>query len=178
VLDSYLDYIQEGYIISDKTVSVNLDEFENGTKNKLLIVGVLGSGKTSLAEYIAKKYNVPLISDASDIIIKSLKDSKRNIIEGSQIARLYKDNPSYRKFILNEPMIIIGMSAIRAGLRADKRDGTTITGAKNWKDIHHFVRVNIKKTQGYLNFLREDVMKIPSAKIKEYKIPKFKTVRY
>jgi ATP-dependent protease Clp ATPase subunit len=57
-LNHYLNYIQEGYILSNKNISVNLKDFETGKKNKLLIVGTMGSGKTTLAEKLAKKYRV------------------------------------------------------------------------------------------------------------------------
>ena len=46
--------LNEGYILNDKTIAVNLDDFENGKKNKLLIFGTLGSGKTTWAEFLSK----------------------------------------------------------------------------------------------------------------------------
>ena len=35
MINSYLQYIQEGYLFSDKTISVNLDKFESGENKKL-----------------------------------------------------------------------------------------------------------------------------------------------
>mgnify|MGYP005635428323 CR=1 FL=1 len=55
-LESYLDYIQEGYILDDKSISIDLDKFENGESNKLIIVGLSGGGKTTLGKYLAEKY--------------------------------------------------------------------------------------------------------------------------
>lgn len=180
MIDPITQYIlNEGYIFSDKTVSVNLDKFESGESNKLLVVGVLGSGKTSLAEYLAKKYKANLVSDTHIRDMKrGLKDSKRTILEGAQIARWYKKSPADRELIIHQPMILIGMSAIKAGLRADKRDGTVPSTSKDKRDIYISIRVNIKEWQGYLNFLRKDVMKIPNVVIKEYQVPKFKPVYY
>lgn len=66
-------------------------------------------------------------------------------------------------------MILIGLSAIKAGLRADKRDGTIPSTAKDKKDIYYFIRANINEWQGYINLFRKDIMKLPNAVIKEYK---------
>ena len=62
MLESYLQHIQEGYLFSDKTISVNLNDFESGKKNKLIVVGVMGSGKTTIGEHLSKKYKVKWIS--------------------------------------------------------------------------------------------------------------------
>ena len=179
MLDTYLDYLNEGYLFSDKTISINLDRFERGQSNKLLIVGLLGSGKTTLGEYLLKQYKVKeFVSDVGmDRMLKSLKNpNTRTIIEGAQIAWMYKDKPEHRELILSCPMILIGMSAIKAGLRADRRDGTTPMNAKNKKDIYYFIRKNISEWQKYITYFRKDALKIPNAKIEEYKIPKFKPV--
>ncbi len=178
LLEYYLTYLQEGYIISDKTVSVNLADFKNGSENKLIIVGVPGSGKTSLGQHLAKKYKVDdfISDDQWSIMRKGLTSPKRTIIEGAGLAVKYKKDPEWRKLIISKPMIILGMSAIKAGFRADKRDGTIPSKAKNKRDIYYFVRSNLSYFQKVLNYLRKDVMKIPNAKIEEYKVPKFKTV--
>jgi len=60
MINQYLDYIQEGYIFSDKTISIDLDKFESGESNKLIISGVSGAGKSTLGKYLAKKYNCGL----------------------------------------------------------------------------------------------------------------------
>ena len=178
MLETYLKIIQEGYILSDKTISVNLIDFENNIKNKLLIVGVLGAGKTSLLEHLKKKYQVSEIFSDDYGLEKALKSSNRMIIETIEIASLYMKKPEYRKIILNYPMIIIGMSSIKAGLRATKRDGTTLRKSKNKKDAYRSLRDNLFYFQKVLNNLRQDVIKLPNADIREYKIPKFKPVYY
>ena len=141
MIDSYLSYIQEGYLLSDKSISVGLDDFKSGRKNKLLIIGVPGSGKTSLAKYLAKKYNAGIVSDTHwREFKKALLDSKRTIIEGAGLASLYKADDSWRKMIIDKPIILIGLSAIRSGLRADVRDGMLPTTVKNKKDMFYFIR--------------------------------------
>ncbi len=179
MIDPITQYIlTEGYLLSDKNISVNLHEFESGKNNKLIIIGLPGSGKTSLGEYLVKKYKVKqFISDTDwKTMMKGLTDSKRTIVEGAGLADLYKKEPSWRKLIIDKPMILLGMSAIKAGFRADKRDGMFPSTVKNKKDMYHFIRNNISYWQKTLNYLRKDVMKIPNAKILEYKVPKFKTV--
>jgi len=178
MINEYLKHIQEGYILSDKNISVDLDDFENGSKNKLIIIGVPGSGKTSLGEYLSKKYKVnDFISDTHWRKMRDgLTSSKRTIVEGAGLADLYYGEQTWRDLIIDKPMILMGMSAIKAGFRADKRDGTVPGKAKDWKDIYHFIRNNLSYWQKVINYLRKDVIKLPDAKIKEYKIPKFETV--
>jgi hypothetical protein len=178
VVENYLQSIQEGYIFSEKTISVNLHLFENGTKNKLIITGVPGSGKTSLLHYLLKKYNVnDFVSDDSwGKTLEGLTSSKRTIVEGGGFLILYKEEVSWRKMMLDTPMILMGMSAIKSGWRADKRDETVPGKVKDWKDTYHFTRTNLFYFQNAANLLRKDLMKLPDAKIEEYKVPKFKTV--
>ena len=56
LIQQYLDYLQEGYVFSNKTVSIDLDKFISGEKKKLIIAGLSGSGKSTLCGYLAKKY--------------------------------------------------------------------------------------------------------------------------
>jgi hypothetical protein len=177
-IENYLQNIQEGYLFSDKNISVNLHLFENGTKNKLIIVGVPGSGKTSLGEYLVKKYNVSdfVSDDWWEKMLDGLTSSKRTIIEGAGLAMLYVKEDTWKKVIIEQPMILLGLSAIKAGLRADRRDGMLPGKAKDWKDTFYFVRNNFAYFEKAVGLLRKDVMKIPGVKIEEFIVPKFKTV--
>jgi len=56
MLDEYLEFLHERYLISDKTISIDLDKFISGEKKKLLIVGLSGAGKSTLCGHLAKKY--------------------------------------------------------------------------------------------------------------------------
>jgi ABC-type proline/glycine betaine transport system ATPase subunit len=59
---SYLDLlkesqqIQERYLLSDHTISIDLDKFESGESRKLVIAGLSGAGKSTLGRYLAEKY--------------------------------------------------------------------------------------------------------------------------
>lgn len=181
MIDSYLKSLQEGYVFSDKTISVNLDKFENGTNKKLLIVGVLGSGKSDLAEFLSKKYKVsvdPSSDQGYDLMIPALKNSKRMILEGAQLALMYKEEPSIRKLIQNQSIILLGMSAIKAGLRGDKRDGTIPGKVKDWKGLYIITRGNLTYFQKYISYMRKDILKLPGVDIQEFIVPKMKPRYY
>jgi hypothetical protein len=177
ILKDYLYNLQEGYFFGDKTISVNLEDFENGIKKKLLIVGLAGSGKTTLGEFLVKKYEVgTFISDTGKGLKAALRNkSTRMIIEGAQLLRIYNEEPEFKPIIINSALIVIGLSALKAGWRADRRDSTLPGKAKDWKDSFYFTRLNFSY-QHYLSSLRKDIMKLPNARIEEYKIPKFETV--
>ena len=176
MINDYLNYIQEGYLLSDKTVSINLKDFESGKKKKLLIIGLCGSGKTSLGEYLAKKYKVQeFVSDKPWPKTKAaLLNNKKSIIESAGFIWMVEEN-KWKKITLDNPMILIGMSAIKAGIRADRRDGTIPGVAKDKKEIYYFIRSNFKNFQGRYKKLRKEALKTPNADIKEFKIPKFVT---
>ena len=178
MLEQYLFDIQEGYLLSDKTISVNLKDFVSGKSKKLLIIGVPGSGKTSIGEYLVKKYKVSEFVSDTDwrTMMKGITNSKRTIVEGAGLADLYYGEQTWRDLIIDKPMILMGMSALKAGLRADKRDGMGPTTVKNKKDTYYFMRKNLGYWQKVFNYLRKDVMKIPGADIKEFKVPEFKPV--
>ena len=56
MINKYLNYLQEGYLFSGKTISIDLDKFESGESNKLIVVGISGAGKSTLGTYLSKKY--------------------------------------------------------------------------------------------------------------------------
>lgn len=177
MIDEYLDALQEGYIFSDKTVSVNLKDFESGKKKKLIIVGLPGSGKTSIGEYLVKKYKIKeFVSDEGwEATRKGLLSPNRTILESAGFIYMVHE-PKWKKIVLSYPMILMGMSAIKAGYRADRRDGTVPGKVRDWKDTFHFIRTNFKDFQGRYNKLRKEVLQLPNADIKEFKVPKFETV--
>ena len=105
-----------------------------------------------------------------------LLNSNRTIVEGAGLADLYYKEQTWRDMMIDKPMILMGMSAIKAGFRADKRDGMFPSTVKNKKDMYYFIRANLSHWEKVLKYLRKDVIKISNAEIREYKVPKFKTV--
>lgn len=177
-LDPITQYIlNEGYILSDKNISVNLKDFESGKKKKLIIIGLPGSGKTSIGEYLVKKYKVKeFISDQGwEVSKKGLLSPNRTILESAGFVYMVHE-PKWKKVVLSYPLILMGMSAIKAGYRADRRDGLLPGQAKDWKDTFHFIRDNIKEFEGKYKILRKEALSIPGADIQEFKVPKFETV--
>jgi hypothetical protein len=199
MLDLYLSRIQEGYILSDKTISVNLDDFESGKNKKLLIIGMSGSGKTTLGEKLAKKYRVKWISIDSywwrlrqkyfkdapntdeterklikklvEFVIDTIKNNERLIIEGVDILNIYSEFPKYRKIILNQSLIILGLSSLRAGIRAGLRNRKR-EGGEGWRELYWMVKFNMKHFETILKAIRKKVQSVPSNDIKLYKIKK------
>ena len=195
LLDKYINYIQEGYITSDKTISVNLHKFESGKKNKLLVMGVAGSGKTTIGEMLAKKYKVKWISIDSlwwrleqkyfkgvDMslqkykdklqdkfekeVFKYLKSNERLIIEGINLME-----NKYRKDIFKHSMIILGLSSLRAGIRAGLRN-IEREGGEGWRELYWMSKLNMKTIEPKVKVIRRHITMIPNVVIEEYKLPK------
>jgi energy-coupling factor transporter ATP-binding protein EcfA2 len=198
-MDLYLLALQEGYILSDKTVSVDLAQFESGEQNKLLIVGTAGSGKTTLSEKLAKKYKVKWIgidymwwrlrqkyfkdapkSDATErklikkvieFTMESIKSNERLIIEGVDLLNIYSEVPEFRKVIIRNPMIVFGMSALRAGIRAGLRNMKRDDEDKgDWRVLYWMPRFNLKHIEPSLKMLRRDISHNSDRDIQEYKL--------
>lgn len=79
-LENYLKYIQESYFLSDKIISIDLDKFISGEKNKLFISGLSGSGKTTICRKLAQKYNAVCVEsdNCKDYISKEDYDLFRD----------------------------------------------------------------------------------------------------
>jgi len=186
--------LNEGYLLSDKTISVNLSEFQSGQKKKLLIVGVMGSGKTTIGEKLSKQLKVKWYSLDSfwwrikeehfkgrsyeDLtekeidklfeffrqnIIDILKRNERAIVEGINLA-----SPNFRSLILKQAMIILGLSSLKAGIRAAKRNRKKEDEGRML--YYWLVKKNMLQVEPLIKKLRKDVMDIPGVEIKEYKI--------
>ena len=196
MIDPITQYIlNEGYLLSDKTVSVNLSKFQSRKNNKLLIIGTSGSGKTTLGEILSKRYKVKWISidslywrmkqkyfkDNDNMkgiepelkekvrkeVIKYLKSNERLIMEGIDLVELYIEEPKYRKLILNQSMIILGLSSLRAGIRAGIRNKKRED--EGWMTYYWMVKFNFKRIEPLIKRFRKDVMNIPTSDIEEYK---------
>ena len=194
MIDSYLDRLYEGYLLSDKTISVHLDDFLSGKKKKLLIVGVMGSGKTTLGETLSKKLKVKLYSlDSFWLKIKEqlfkekeykdlnedennrlfeafennifdiLKRNERCIIEGINLA-----SPKFRSLVLKQAIIVLGISSLRAGIRASIRNRSTEDN-KGLLTYYLVIKKNMKNVEPLVNKLRKDIINMFGDNVKEYK---------
>ena len=203
MIDPITQYIiNEGYVLSDKTISVNLSEFESGKNNKLLVIGVMGSGKTTWAEHLAKRMKVkwrsidsmyyalhkkyfkgkpgiPENKRALNImvrkeVIKILQGNERLIMEGVDFIDIYREQPGYRKLMLKQSMILMGMSSLRGGIRGGQRNMSR-EGGEGWRELYWMPKINMKELESTLKLLRKDAKKIPGAKIEAYEIPSLRS---
>ena len=192
-----VDDLLEGFIFGDKTIGVNVAQFLNREKNKLLIFGYAGSGKTTLGERLADRLRVKWVSIDSmwwrikekyfkDLkirealrhkqvkemvyrqVIDDLRSRERMIMEGVDLLNIFIGLPNnYKGLILDQPMVILGTSAIKAGVRAAvrnmKRDN------EGWQNLYLMPEYNLRKIKPHLDSLRRYVDRIPDAKIVEYK---------
>ena len=99
--------VMEALVISDKPISIDLHKFESGEVDKLLLLGLSGSGKSTIAKQIASNYNAK-VKDLDDCywavqhiddkqkrkqekikcIQEILKNGKRSVVEGTSILDL------------------------------------------------------------------------------------------
>lgn len=184
-LNHYLEHLQEGYFISNEDIYKDIDKFKSGEKNQLLIVGTAGSGKTTMGENLAKKYKVKWISIDSmwwrlkqqyfkntneskdqmrlkvyEYIIKMLKSNERFIMEGVDLLDIYYSYPKYRRMILGKALIVLGMSSVRAGIRAGIRNKRREDeGLGYGKSMYLMAQYNIKNIENKLNIIRKDILK-------------------
>ena len=195
MIDEYLQYIQEGYIFSDKTISIDLHKFENGECDKLFIIGVAGSGKTSTGKILSKKYgkeccsldscwdeflvnNKPIpkksqsVSQMSKIVDKCfmdiIKDKQCKIVEGVNLMNLCKKDSNINSFVMKQSCIIMGRSALLGTLKG------LIRNSKNKEEniimgLIHLGYQNFTNFQKSLIEFRKERSKQPNTIVKEYK---------
>lgn len=147
-----------------KYLMIDLDRFKSGEYNILLITGLIASGKTTLANQLALKYNAKVISLDNvngfsnsynenkkyllNIINKYRKDKKNKyIIEGVQIFWLLNGE----KDINNCSLICINTSLFKRIIRRYKR-------AKDIKKIKYKIldiMPSLEEYRGYKEFKKE-----------------------
>lgn len=89
--------IDESMIFSKKDIVFNIDDFDSGKSNILLVTGISGSGKSTLSYTLAEQYN-------ADIISLDYFQCYANIDKFN----MDKDNLSYKyvdKYLLTHPKI-------------------------------------------------------------------------
>ena len=175
ISDNIKELIQEAYIISEPTISVDLQKFESGECNKLIILGLSGAGKTTLGKQLAEKYNCPVI-DLDDVIrkiekkyphdkfarskqiylmsqevSKILNNKIKSIIGGLDIVNIYYDDPNINKLLLTLPFIFLGKSALKSSWDAAMRNYKLYNDEKDSFLSHIYYSVNININDYYKN---------------------------
>lgn len=151
IIENYLYKIFiESYIFSDDTIAVDFDDFKNGQK-PLLIIGLSGSGKSSISKEISEKYNtnrinldnkdIPNKKDLSKEEIISLVNemdksiilkSKNDVIDGASLT-LIKNFPH----IYTYPCIIMGKSYLKSSWDATIRNYKNKTSSNSNAFLKH-----------------------------------------
>lgn len=188
ITNNILTLINESYIFSNKTISVDLDKFESGEFNKLLISGLSGSGKTSTAIELSKKYNVEFFDTDSlnklinekypkseydsnfrfgiflDKFKKKLLDNNKRIICGGAISRSYIKSNELKPLLLKFPFIFLGKSALLSSYDSYVRNKKD----ENGFDLSDSLRWNFKIYYKGEMQLRKDRINIPKSNIEEF----------
>ncbi|MCK5607712.1 (d)CMP kinase [Candidatus Pacearchaeota archaeon] len=194
MLNRYLDSLQEGYILSDKTISVNLDKFISGESNILLIAGIPASGKSTLGKKLAKKYKAKYIetdifynvndSQAAedyepeeeykkDFVKKYKRSKKRYVIEG--VITYWSCFVEGGNYTLNNfikeysgiPIIILGPSILKVTLRGYKRERQK---NKKLRQIIDWYLVKNVIDNKLLTIFRKAITNMSNSKPKEFKM--------
>ena len=184
ILECTNQLINEGYVFSDKTISIDLDKFESGSMNKLFIVGLSGSGKTTLGIHLGKVYNAEYV-DTDDIVgesdqtrvavLKKIIDnpSKKYIIGGALIIKSYYRDYISSDILMTTPVLLLGKSTLKSTIDAFARN--IKDKRKNRGNIDRSVlrklKVNIKKLQPMINKFKEDRIKA-GGDVQEFKVPR------
>jgi hypothetical protein len=97
-------------------------------------------------------------------VFKYLKSNERAIVEGINLLE-----NKYRTQVLKHPMIVLGLSALKAGVRAGLRNKNR-EGGEGWKELYMMTKINMQQIEPVLRDFRKDIKKIANADIKVYKI--------
>ena len=147
-MSSYLDFIQEvNYFLSDGNKYYNFKKFTQDINGKLFIVGLSGSGKTTIGKDLSNKFNSSYynlddidrnyrkeISErlnkpgydkrVNDLVLEKMKNFIKSIMKenGRHILEgihiTFQDN----RFFKDKAVIIIGTSLLLSTIRAYNRD--------------------------------------------------------
>ncbi len=175
LIDDYLNkLLNENIIFSDKHILFDYDKFLKN-KNKLFIIGLSASGKTSIAKLLSKKYNIKHIEIDifaeylnEPIKTKVLKElskyyneknwDKINDLHQKYIPILINKYPKaifeginlvdidYKKIIKNNPCIVLNTSFIKSLINQLKRENI-----KPW-NLYNIIDITILRFKYFKDF--------------------------
>jgi hypothetical protein len=102
--------ILESYILSEKTLSVDFDDWVNGKRGPLLIPGYMGAGKSIAGKYLSNEYGRELIA-LDNISPKQAENKlpgeyrKKVTIFHKQVISMLKDPKNMNKIIEGLPLL-------------------------------------------------------------------------
>jgi len=185
----YLDYLYEGIVFDDKTISVDLYKFLNKSKKELYIIGLSGAGKTTLSKKLQLK-NIDSTDDCPFDADRWYKGDKKErdlmfqeyiecssekilntkgILEGIGIFEAYTRNEKVKKKILDSPCIIIGTSAFKSSYRAYMRQHRFHKSIKRFFQ-NGYLHKNLFNYLPQLNTLRKDRINVKGSIIEQFNV--------
>lgn len=107
ILNDYLQFIQETKSPLKGNVSYDIDKFLSGKSKKLLIMGLPGTGKTTLGHKLEQKLKIS-VYHTDDCIKETFKSVSKNINPSLFLKKCYKDciEPNLKS---SRPLIIEGI---------------------------------------------------------------------
>jgi len=165
-MNTYLDLLKEvNYIVSGKHKIYNFEDWKNDKQPVLYIVGLSGSGKSTIGRQLAEKYKAEYISldrianeysnkleekykkksytskinkmvyEYMDKFIRQLEKKKKKVVAEGVQIAYYPDL-SYFK---NKPLIILGTSVIISSLRGFLRDRKRFGGDESMVETISYI---------------------------------------
>ena len=188
-ISSYLNYLYEGIVFDDKTISIDLYKFLNGSKKELYVIGLSGSGKSTLVKKFKNK-NIDSTDNCSFDFDrwhngdKSVRDdmfqeyivcssdkimNTKGILEGIGIFESYTKDNNVRKKILDSPCIIIGTSAFKSSFRAYMRQYNSHKSIKRFFQ-NGYIKKNLFEFLPQLNRLRKDRINVKDSIVEKFNV--------
>ena len=134
-MNEYYQLVSESLFFDSDDLTYNLEQWKRGKSNILLITGFCGSGKTTMGQQLAKKYNAKFVSldryyktPGEHRKLKNLKDSKsiKKYLDNQKTRKVYE---STSILMILDPedaeqfsIILRGISYLTSSIRATKRD--------------------------------------------------------
>jgi len=170
---------------NEKNIAIDLDKFKSGKMKKLFIIGLMGSGKSTMSNKISsivshvnerQVYHLDNCAKKSKNMTKDkyLKcvnavvfENRYKVVEGLALISMYESNERLRQQLLNNAMIIMGASALVSALRGanrEKEKGLERSWLYYFYDELYRNRTRWFKT---LNKIRDERINMPNSHIEK-----------
>ncbi|MCK9556364.1 hypothetical protein M0R36_11240 [bacterium] len=182
-MDFYLEFVdkllENNTIFSDDTLAIDIEKFKSGEMKRLFIVGLIGSGKTTISHKILSDLNVSgknhgHLDDCKNkvgnrtspeyykCVYEMIKNPKYKIVEGVTLIPLYFKDINVKNIMLKNAMIVMGTSSLVSSLRAKERAEESVFGKEFWKTFLQNWQGELK-----LNQIKKDRINVPGSTVEK-----------